>query len=114
MTAGLSEARRKTPLSPRRLRVSRTAFWPFLNLLSLCESDGNLQRLAVAEHGDVDDVADFAAAESVREVVQVLDRFIAELDQHVAGPQSGFGCGRSRAGIGEADAVFILAKVGEG
>ena len=57
-------------------------------LLALFELDRRRQRLPVAQHLDLDHVTDFAAAKGIREVVKVLDRFVAKLHQDISRFQS--------------------------
>src|SRR5262249_4509277 len=59
-------------------------------------------------------VSYFAAAQGVCEVVEILDRFVAELNQHVAGLQSGLGCRRSRTHVRKPHSIFYLSKIGNG
>src|SRR5580765_6177470 len=83
-------------------------------LAALFEFDGGFQGLGVALHGDFDDLADFAAAQGVREVVQILDGGAAELNEDVAGFEAGFGSRRAGLHVAEAHAIFGLAEIRNG
>src|SRR5438132_10875789 len=81
------------------------------SLAALGERDGGFEGLGVAEHGDVHDVADLAAAQRVGEVVEIADGLAGEIDEHVAGFQAGLCGGRAGLDIAEAHAVFRLPKI---
>src|ERR1700680_3654234 len=83
-------------------------------LFALFELHAGADRLAVAQDLHVDNISHFAAAERVGEVVQILDRLVAELDQNVSRFQSGLRRRRVWLHVGKFDAVFGLAKVGNG
>ena len=57
-------------------------------LFALLEGYGGFQGLAVAEDGDFHYVADFAAAERVCEIVQIVDGLVAKLNHDVAAEQA--------------------------
>src|ERR1017187_6134790 len=80
-------------------------------LLALFELDRRGHRLPVTQHPDFDHVSDLAAAKCVRKVVQVLDRFVAELHQDISGFQSCLRRRRSWFYIGEPYARWHLAKI---
>src|SRR5208337_164734 len=80
-------------------------------LFTLFELDRRCHRLPVAQHLDLDHIAHFAAPQRIREVVKVLDRFVAELHHDVSGFQSCLRRGRSRSYIRELYAGFHLAKI---
>src|SRR5438874_436603 len=81
---------------------------------ALGEGDGGFHGFAVAEHGDGDDVADFAAAQGVCEVVEIADGSAAEIGEHVAGLQASLGGRGGGLDIAEAHAIFGLPEIGNG
>src|SRR5262249_45389985 len=80
-------------------------------LLALFQFHAGCDRLPVADDLYIHHVADFAAAQSIREIVKVLDGVIAELDEHVPCFQPGFGRRRTRFDVRKFHAVFALPKV---
>jgi hypothetical protein len=70
-------------------------------LLTLLQLDVNLQLFAVAKNGDGYDVADFAAAQGISEIVKVFDGLVAKLNEHITGLESRL-CGwRTGLDVGE-------------
>src|SRR5689334_13664094 len=101
---------RCTPLGQNDEQKCRSASRAALPALG--EGDGGFQGLAVAEHSDGDDVTDFAAAQRVCEVVEIVNGLLGEIDEHVAGFEARLGGGRAGLNVAEAHAVFRLAEVG--
>src|SRR5436853_2093473 len=87
---------------------------PFSWLSPLFEGDSGGDGLAVAQNGDLDLVADFASAQGISEIVEILDGFVAKLNEDISGLEAGFGGGRTGLYIGKAHAIFGLAEVGDG
>src|SRR5271165_3456780 len=85
-------------LETRETRGTRRSV---LRLLPLFQFHADRKRLAVAQDFHLHHLADLAAAESVREVVQIMNRLVVELHHDVAGLQPSLGSGRPGANVGE-------------
>ena len=83
-------------------------------LPSLFELHGSADGLAFPHHLEVHYIADFAAAQSICEIVQIVNRRIPKLNENISGLESSLGRRRSRANIGKFDAVFFLSEIRNG
>src|SRR5712692_9418265 len=84
------------------------------HLFPLLQCDRGSYLLAVTQDGDLYNVANFTAPQGVGEIVEILDGFVAKLNEDISGQEAGFGGGRAGLHIGKAHAVFGLAEIGDG
>ena len=85
--------------------------WINLNLLSLFEFHACGNRFSISQHFHFDHVADFATAQGIREIKQILDRHVAELNEDIVGLEPSLGRRRSRPHVGELHAVDLLSEI---
>ena len=80
----------------------------------MLEFHGGGDGLAISQDFDFHDVAYFAAAQRIGEIVQIMNRQGSKLDQHVAALEAGFGGWGTRLDVGEFHAVGFLSKIRDG
>src|SRR5579872_4809752 len=84
------------------------------NLAALGQGHGDLHGLAGTHNLHANYVSGGLGAQSVGEVVQVLDGLAVKLHHHVVGFEAGLGGGGAGGDIGELDAVDAFAEVRDG
>src|SRR5271169_2635673 len=86
---------------------------PWRSLLSLFQLDVELHLFSISLYGNRHDVANFAAAKGIGEIVKILDGLVTKSNQNVSGLQPGFCRWRPGLHIRKFYAIFGLTKIGD-
>src|SRR6266516_6445190 len=78
------------------------------------QGDANAERLVIPQHRDLHRLPWFVGAKHVGEILEVLNLLSGKPDQYVARPETGLGRRAVGPDVGEADAPYLLAHVGDG
>src|SRR5579872_7026334 len=106
---GTAKAVAQTPWFPPCF--SLTEFTLARGSLSLLEFDARTNGLSIAQDFHLHHVTHFTSAESVGEVVKVLDWLVPELHENVSRLETCFGRRRARLHIRETNSILNLSEI---
>src|SRR5262249_27336235 len=68
-------------------------------LLPLLQLHARADRLPIAHHLHVHYISDLAPPQRIGEIVEIIDRLIPKLDEHITGLEASLCCRRSRLNV---------------